>query len=236
MRILFMLSLLLLSIASYSCQLVVRMENFNPESRLTPNKSWKGIDVELIQKLLMQAGCQFSIIELPWARSLDMLANGEIDMMINVTKTKEREASFNFIGPIRNEVIVLATDAETPVILSNITDILKLEKPIAVQRGSFYGPVIEKLRLSKAGKDNFVQVIDNDTKILLMRAGRISGFLEAKRNLTIGPERIARYEGIWFHPLIIHQSPVYFALSKKSVKAPLFKRIQSAFKANDVLQ
>lgn len=229
MRIFIMLSLLCLSHASYGCQLIVRMENFSPESQINSNKSWQGIDVELTKKLLENTGCQFSIVELPWARSLEMLANGDIDMMINVSKTERRDALYHFVGPIRNEVIVLAKDANTPVKLSELSDIFTLDKPVAIQRGSYYGPVIERMVMSEAGKESFVQLVENDTKLTLMKTGRITGFLEAKRNLTIGPEQTARYKGIWFHPLVIHQSPIYFALSKKSINEALLQRLQVAF-------
>ena len=207
LRIVLILSFLFLSHASFGCQLIVRMENFNPESRLNSNSSWQGVDVELTDKFLKQVGCRYSIVELPWARSLQMLAVGEIDMMINVSKTKEREELFHFVGPIREEVIVLAKLVDQGLVLNGVNDILTLDKPIAVQRAAFYGPEIEGLMRSKEGKGHFIEVVDNETKLMLMRTGRIAGFLEAERNLTIGPNKTPRYQGIDFHSLIIHKKP-----------------------------
>ncbi|MEW6992492.1 substrate-binding periplasmic protein [Colwelliaceae bacterium 6441] len=228
MRIIGFIYLLFFSNLALCCQLSVRMANYGPESELAANDTWKGVDVELIEQLFKQVNCRYSIVELPWARSLQMLARGDIDIMLNVTKTKEREQYYYFVGPIKEEVTVLAKSVKDNSILKDVNSLMTLAKPVAVQRGSFYGPEVEQLMLSQKGKSKFIQVASNETKIKLMETGRISGFLAAKRNLTIGPDKTPRYKGVWFHPLVIYKTPVYFALSKKSISKELLEQFNRA--------
>ena len=223
------LCILVFSCNVFSCNLTVRLEQYSPQVEKRPDRSWAGIDYQLTKNLLSTAGCSFKIIEMPWARSLEALAFGEIDMMLNVTKTKEREEKFYFIGPFRIESIVLAIKESSKIKLNKIEDILKLDKPIAIQRKGFYGDAIQRLVDDPKNKTHFIQVTDNESKVALLKLGRISGFLEEKRNLMIGNTATPRFEGIWYAPFIIHQSPVYYAFSKKSINNTLLKKLNSTF-------
>ena len=221
--------LLLFSAHLLACQLTVRLEHFIPQAQRIDDNQWHGVDFELTDTLLSEAGCQYQIIELPWARALESLIHGSIDMMLNVTKTEKRALNYYFIGPTNNESIVLAIRNDLPVTLKKAEDILTLSQPIAIQRLAFYGEIIDKLLKDPKNKNNFIQVVDNEEKFYLLRSGRISGFLEAKRNLVTDTKNTPRYQDIGFAPLILHQSPVYYAFSKRSINLALFKKLSSAF-------
>ncbi|NTS75806.1 transporter substrate-binding domain-containing protein [Catenovulum sp. SM1970] len=227
MRNLVLLICLLLPAVAYSCQLKVRLEHFQPQSVKHDEQLWQGVDYEMINTFLRRAKCDYDIIEIPWIRSLDMLVKGEIDVMMNVTKTPRRERSFHFIGPISREVIVFASNEA--LVLNTIQDLVKLDRPIAIQRGAFYGEEMDKLINNPIYQHFFLRVTDNDKKLKLLRTGRISGYLEAKRNLTLGPEQGSRYEGVFINPLVIHETNIYFALSKKSVDEPLYLYLEKTY-------
>ena len=214
---------------SYSCQLDVRLEQYAPESQKNKSNNWFGVDIELTQALLTEAQCRYSILEISWARALVMLAHGELDMMLNVSKTSEREKSYYFIGPIRNEVIVFATYKNSNYVLTSIDDIIKLDKPIAIQRNAYYGEAIEYLLQHEKHHKMFINVTDNETKLKLLKRGRISGFLEARRNIIHGVKSDNNFKGVWFSNLEIHNNPVYFALSKKSINLELKQKISQSF-------
>jgi len=214
---------------SFSCQLDVRFEEFSPESQKNEHNNWVGIDMELTQALLTEVGCSFLVLEVSWARALLMLDRGDLDLILNVSKTKEREDKYYFIGPMRNETIVFATFKKAIAPLKTIEDILKLDKPIAIQRNAYYGEEIEHYLQQKDYAESFVHVANNETKLKLLKRGRISGFLEAKRNVIHGINNDSNFTGIWFPDVIIHQDPTYFALSKKSVSKELKQKISEGF-------
>ena len=219
------------SFNSLSCELSVRLESYDPETHKTQNNTWHGVDIDVTQALLQKAQCEFSIVEISWARSLIMLAEGQIDLMINVSKTPAREKSFYFIGPVRQEVIVLATADNAQLSLNETTDILKLKKPIAIQRNAYYGETIKNLLKHKKYQKHFIHVTNNKTKLKLLKRGRISGFLEAKRNIINGVNSSDDFDGIWYQPFVFHNNPIYFALSKKSISVVMKDKIENAFQA-----
>jgi len=229
MHIIWFILCLFASYPVMSCELNVRLEQYAPESVKNIDNNWFGIDMDLTQALLTQASCKFKVYEISWARSLVMLAKGDIDMVLNMSKTPERETLFYFIGPIRQEVIVLATHKDSELNLLHIEDLYHLKKPIAVQRNAYYGEHIQNLITNKDYAHMFIFVTDNETKLAQLNRGRIIGFLEAKRNIVHGVKNIESFKNVSYQPLVLHQNPVYFAFSKKSVNHSLYLKIKSAF-------
>jgi len=230
MRILLLVTILLISSYANSCTITVRLEQFTSQAVKLNNNQWQGLDIELIAALLDEVNCTFEIIELPWARAIAMLKTGELDMMLNMSKTAEREAQFQFIGPVNEELIVLATLRDKPVVMNSFKDILKLEKPIALQRGAYYGQEIADLLAQEKYKDKFIQVIGNKTKIELLKMGRISGFFEAKQNILFSVKSDEDFKNVWYHPFVIHHNYVYYAFSKTSVSGELLEKLRLAHK------
>jgi polar amino acid transport system substrate-binding protein len=214
---------------SFGCQLDVRLEQFSPASQKNIQGSWSGVDMDLTKALLDEAQCNFTVLEVSWARALIMLNSGDIDLVLNVSKTIEREVDYYFIGPIHNETIVFVTYENRSAPLNTIADIFKLAKPIAIQRSAYYGKEIQKFIQQADYNESFVHVANNETKLRLLKRGRISGFLEAKRNIIHSIENDKNYEGVWFPDLVIHHNPIYFAFSKKSVNEALMLKISDSF-------
>ena len=226
---LLLIFLSLITFSAYSCQLDIRLQHYSPESHKSTSNDWFGIDIELTEALLNEVNCTLNILEIPWARALLMLASGEIDILINVSKTQEREPFYYFIGPIRNEEIVFATYKKLNYNLTKIDDILRLDKPIAIQRNAYYGAALQRIINNEKNKELFVHVPSNEIKLRLLKRGRISGFLEAKRNIIHGINNDEIFADIWFSALVLHKNPVYFALSKKSINSELKQRISDGF-------
>jgi polar amino acid transport system substrate-binding protein len=215
--------------SSFGCQLDVRLEQFSPESQKNKQGGWSGVDMDLTKALLDEAQCSFTVLEVSWARALLMLTSGDIDLVLNVSKTIEREINYYFIGPVQNETIVFATYERGSAPLNTIADILKLGRPIAIQRDAYYGKEIHHLLQQEDYKESFVHVANNETKLKLLKHGRISGFLEAKRNIIHSIENDGNYQGVWFPDLVINENPIYFAFSKNSINEKLILKISNSF-------
>jgi len=221
--------LLLISFNAFSCELEVRLDSSTLESKNNISTEWLDIDIELTQALMSEVNCKFNIVTTPWARALLMLSSGEIDLLTNVSKTQEREKLYYFVGPVQNEEIVFATYKELNYNIIHVEDIFKLDKPIAIQRNAFYGKAMQQVIDDEKYQDLFIIVANNETKLRLLKRGRISGFLEAKRFIVNGIQQNASYTGLWFPDVVIHQSPIYFALSKKSISETLYLKLSTAF-------
>lgn len=220
--------ILLFSCNLIACDISVRVEQYSAQSQKVTER-WQGLDVELAELLLNEAHCEFDFIDLPWARSLKLLENGEIDLMMSVTKTDEREQFAYFIGPQRFETLVFISPPMKEEI-TQIEQLFSLDNPVAIQTGSFYGETfMNTLHMSAKNEGKVVWVTNNHTKDTLLKSKRISGYLEAKLNVLFEQQQGTAMPNLKIHPLIVNKAAVYFAFSKKSISKKLYNTIEKAF-------
>ncbi|SFC71885.1 substrate-binding periplasmic protein [Pseudoalteromonas denitrificans] len=215
----------------FACDLTVRYEHFSPDQK-SKKLQWYGMDVDLAKTLLDKTGCRYRFVDIPWGRAITLLKKGEIDMMLGVSKVSNRSQFSHFIGPYRQETIVLATLAAEAFFIEEIDELKKLDKPIAIQRGAFYGDEFETLLASDPYSDiHFVNIPSYDVKLYLLRNKRISGFFEEKSNVIFQAKHNPDFKDIVVNPFIIHSNPVYFAFSKSTVNDALIDKLRKSFYA-----
>ncbi|KZN51164.1 substrate-binding periplasmic protein [Pseudoalteromonas luteoviolacea] len=210
--------------------MVVRFENYAAQSRLDEETGWHGMDVDFAKALLDEAGCQYKFVSIPWGRSLKMLETGDIDLVLSVTKTLDREDYAFFIGPQRMETIIFAMNALRQFDVTTMDELFSLPVPVAIQQGAFYGAKFtERFKLLQKNETQFIFVPDNQTKLSLLKHGRIAGFLEEKFNILFQSDNHPDFMTIKVAPLIINESPVYFAFSKKRTSLSRLERLNKAY-------
>lgn len=230
MRYVVLMAFLLLSSTAFGCKLIVRLAEYPPHAYLTPERHWQGSSMALIEALLKQANCDHEIVELPWARALELMTKGDIDMMLNMSKNPAREKFIHFIGPQRQEKIALFSLATTPITLSQFQQLDIPELPIAIQTGAYYGELFARLKASdNKRRQHFLSVPNNKVKLSLLQRGRVSGFIEERLSTLYQIQHNPQYRGMKMHDVVIHSNPVYFALSRASVGGERLSRLQQAF-------
>ena len=139
-RLVCMLVLMALTSQAFSeCRLRVRIANSIPQYSQDINGNWKGLGIELIEVLLNEADCQPDYMVYPWKRSLTQLREGKVDMMVNLSITLERKEYLWFIGPQRDETIVLVVNKNSDFKIDSLDDFKALNNKIGVENGAFYG-------------------------------------------------------------------------------------------------
>ena len=219
----------LITAQAFACELTVRYEHYSPK-KVSDKMQWHGMDVDFAKALLEQADCKYRFVDMAWGRAIDLLKQGKIDMMLGVSDLEKRKQFAHFIGPHRQEVIVLATLASEAFFIEELDELKNLPKPIAIQRGAYYGDEFESLLESDPYSDiHFVSIPNNDVKLYLLRNKRISGFLEERSNILYQSNNNPEFKDIVVNPFVIHSNPVYFALSRKTVNETLLNKLEAAF-------
>lgn len=59
--------------------------------------SFRGIDIDIAERLAEELGVAIEIQRHPWARALEMMRNGQADMVTGAAHTKERETFMHYI-------------------------------------------------------------------------------------------------------------------------------------------
>lgn len=218
--------------AAGDCYFKMRSYEFAPYAIKTDDGNWTGSDHEYAQALMAHIDCQYMVAEAPWARGLDMLKVGKMDLMLEVSKNPKRAQYFHFVGPQRMETMVLATRKGKYPAITQWQQLHRLDAVLMRQKGSYYGEKFEQvLAQNPRLKSQFVELTNSEVRLILLQKGRIDGFLvdEIYLNYLLKTNKQAQ-QLIQKNPLVIHQSPVYFAFSKASVDNLMLERIQHGFK------
>lgn len=133
-----------------------------------------GLDIDLVSAIADKAGCTVSFMEMPWARHLDRLAVGEIDLAAGASRTPEREGFAHFSAPYRTESVVLLTRADAAY--GSLEEMLKAGGRLGVVREYEYGDAVSELIDGTYAAQ--VSAVDSDeTNYKKLLGGRIDGLL-----------------------------------------------------------
>ena len=94
----------------------VGFEDFPPSATMKDGKA-VGIDVEILELAMNAVGVKVEFVMMPWSRCILMLDNGEIDAVIPMVYSKEREKRYTLGTSLRTRgnVIVLKRDIKKDV-------------------------------------------------------------------------------------------------------------------------
>lgn len=190
---------------------------------------WYDLHHRLLTLLTDKAGCSLTVVGSPWPRSLALLRDGKIDLMLTMSYTEEREAYADFIGPHYLEETVLVLDKHFLSKVRKLSDIVLLPGTIGVLRDAWYGEEFARVSLETEFQPYLQYANSLTQKLNLLQKGRVVGMLEDKtqylewsRNY---PDLAARYK-IAFR---LHSNPVYIVASRKGVPFEVRERLRKAW-------
>jgi len=213
-----------------SCKISLAVDSYPPYQTQVEGQ-WKGLDIELATVLAEQIKCELIIKQSPWKRSLNLLKEGRIDMLVSLSKTPERQDFTYFVGPMRQEIVALVINTDTSIKVTTLADLATLDKKIGIINGAYYGQSFtRKYEEDIQFKDQFEVSNNTQDNIKKLVARRILGFFNDPFFIAdlIRKGRVS--VPLSFHSFVINQDPVYFGFSKKSITEKFFLQIQQAFK------
>jgi len=211
-----------------ACELKIRVMHYPPLAIKQQDNTWQGLDIDYSQLLLNQINCTAQYLEMPFSRGLRMLELGKVDMMLNMTKTAQREKYFHFIGPYRNETLSLITHKSLPNI-KTWKQLSEISATLAIQRGIVIGKHLSDLLDSKAEfAKNIVYVADNEARIGLVNKKRVMGFFDENSYLAYQLNNNPLFSQMKIHTIKVQSVPVYMAISKNKFDAREANKLQRA--------
>ncbi|WP_240223032.1 substrate-binding periplasmic protein [Rheinheimera hassiensis] len=221
----------ILSQPVYSCTLRMGIETSFAPYILQHGDSWRGMNVELLQRLVQEMGCELEFIHSPWLRSLKLIEQGELDVLSHLSYNAERSKQFAFIGPHQQETIYLVG---LPRAFPGLTAVEQLQNSgttgiIALLNGAYYGDKLDSILNDAKNRTRFVFIRGNEDKQALLLNGRVHGVLED----------IAAYH-YWkvqpglptadYVPLFqVHQSMVYFGFNLRTISSIQLQQLAQAW-------
>ncbi len=199
------------------------------------NDRWKGLSVELINALLLEAGYTYKHVNLPFTRSLVQLKHGDLDIMTNLSLKEERNEYIYFIGPQMDETMSLIFPKGSQYIINSLDDIKKLPGKIGIHLGYFYGKEFdEKYKNDKDFADKFSTLPNNNNFINLVIKKRLIGYIGERFDFYYNSSIDESYRVLKEHSFVINQNPIYFGFSKKNFTEEEINHLKEVFESEKV--
>lgn len=197
----------------------VRVTEFAPNYFLKDGK-WTGLDVELAAAVVAEAGFAAEFVELPWSRALSYLQTGQLDMMTNLSRSPDREAFLNFIGPerlSRRRLVVRKENAGLKI--DSLDDLPRVaaaaRMPFGIQANAKYSEAFDA-RL--AADTDFARHFDKVSVGALLPNKVVNhhnlGFFEDENYIVYQLKHSPDFQALTLHSYVLSAEPVYFGLGK----------------------
>jgi polar amino acid transport system substrate-binding protein len=180
----FLFALAVPGLAKAECALRVGWDDWPPYFTYK-NGNFHGIEYELLKSTADTAGCSINLSQVPWARALEMLKAGTLDLLYGAGYSAERAAFAKYSLPYRDEQFVLVTKGASgsqnqSIFLKRWIE-SKNEKnfrhDLGVFRGNVYGQKIDPILKRNIKNVVLFDVNDNDQMVNMLHAGRLDGFI-----------------------------------------------------------
>ncbi|MDM4765767.1 transporter substrate-binding domain-containing protein [Pelomonas sp. SE-A7] len=220
--------------AAPACELPLRMavEKRPPYVYKAPDGSLKGSDIELVQRILEQAGCKLELRpELPRKRRYAMFVAGEIDLLPSASINEERRQVAWFTAPYYREAVALFALPAKADSLRGITgfeDLLQRKISLVSQGFGWFGQGFEtnKKALTEAGLLSHYDELDSALRMLKAGRGDLVMADRAAMRLLLRQQKIELVE----LPFLPVHDAAHLMLSKRSVGEAQFRAIDEALR------
>ncbi|HEX5793745.1 MAG TPA: transporter substrate-binding domain-containing protein [Rheinheimera sp.] len=222
---------LLLSLPAYSCVLRMGIETSFAPYIMQQGDSWRGLNVDLLQRLAQEVGCKLEFIHSPWLRSLRLIEQGELDVLSHLTYNDERSKVFAFIGPHQQEIIYLVG---LPQAFPGLTTVSQLKQAgtsgvIALLNGAYYGDELDSVLNDAKNRTRFVFIRGNEDKQALLLNGRVHGVLEDIAAYHYWKKQSSLPTAAYLPLFPVYQSPVYFGFNRHTLSPAQLQQLATAW-------
>ena len=184
-------------------------------------------EIKNLELLLAKVGCLLVKVEVPPGRGFMLMEEGQLDVMIAITKNPERQKHFHFIGPHGRERNWLIGPQNKLLSLSNLAELERSKLTMSATKSAFYGDYFEKLKNNEQFNRRFLLVANNKQKLDLLIKGRVDLTVENEYVIT-DMIKSGLFEQLKLSKLfLIDDCYIYYAFSKKNISDKLAIELQS---------
>lgn len=191
--------------------MLVAADNAPPYHSYDDNGQARGLLVEFAQEWAADFSPRF--VQCPWARCLKLVASGEADVLLWITRTEEREVDFVFLDPpISYEDITL-----TLVLKANSPDITSPEdfdgKVIGMLRGASFSLPI----LADIPPENLIRAVSDEQLLQWLLADKVDAIVSAQQVFEHMHKGVIDAQKLYYASYqITGNEPSYIAISRHS--------------------
>ncbi len=181
--------------------------------------NWTGLDVQLMQAIFKEAGCDYRFAPLVApSKMVDMVSIGKTDVLLAASSTPERRKANHFGIAYRQEAVAffaLASNFGRYRDIHSFPAMLALNTPLLLPNAGWFGDDYARALPALRTSSRLIEFTYFDQGIRMLAAGRAPFIMSDMAAIT----HAARIRGIAVEPLpfTVNQAPVHMMFSKLSV-------------------
>jgi polar amino acid transport system substrate-binding protein len=213
-----------------ACQLSMALEQWPPYLYTQPNAAPAGLDWELAQAIVKEAGCTLEVRpELPTARRQRLFEQGKLDLMLSASHTAERRRYARFSIAYRHETVGVFSRGNAQRRYQHVSSfevLIKDQLSLLAPKVGWYGAGYARAQPGLAVQGKLSTFTSFQQGLRMLDAGRA--------DLILGDSGALRHEakaqGITISalPLVAMRAPVHLMLNKASTTQAELDRINAA--------
>ena len=203
---------------------------FPPYAYLSPSGDLKGLDVEIVERVLKEMGCTGTPVELPAKRALAELERGDIDLVAAASITPEREVYGRFSIRYRDERVAIFMLADNPMRpqLKSAVDLYTVRPRLVANLGGFYGDDFDAYEKATSDAALVSRSPSIEDRFRLVEGGRTDGLIEDDIAGADVARRLGLQNKLAVAPIVLSDAPVYLLASKASITPEQVAEINKA--------
>lgn len=231
-NVLLLVSFILLSsmVNAKDKSLSVGWELWYPYQFHNNNQQLVGLDFDILNAIIKQAGLKVNYTELPWKRHLHYIKTGDIDIAMGASYNEERAKYAYFTNPYRQEVVKLYVrkGQASEMKLNSLDDLAQSAFMIGVEGGYYYGKKYQELIKKSEFQSHINEVIDLEQNVSLLLKGHLDGMLVDPVSMKAFVEKYKLKGEFEQHSMPIYHDNIYIMLSMASLNTEILAKINQA--------
>ena len=220
-----------------NCQLKLGFEAWEPYQYTSLDNKPAGLDIELVQAIAGQMGCEIVAQQGTWMDLIGALKSGGVDLLLGASVTPARQEYAYFSDSYRQEQFVLfvRTEDVAGYPQNTLADFVGNGKKVGIISEYYYGPEFAELFKQDTLKPQFVEASLGELNLARLLDQDIDGMLE---DSFVGHAMLRRKgldKQIGAHSISMGNTDVFVMFSKATVKpeqVSAFNQALAAIKAD----
>ncbi|GGX48764.1 periplasmic solute-binding protein [Saccharospirillum salsuginis] len=189
-----------------------------------------GLDIDMVEAVLDEMGCERIYQNVPWKRRLLHIESGKLDVIAGASYVPERDEYGRFSQPYRQESVVVFARPEDAERLSDESNLLALgneRERIATVLGYYYGEDFERAIRDPDFRDRVFELPTEEAAFRMLEAGRVTTVVAdpyvAARSFSRNPQwgQLVPVE-------TLYRTDIHFLLSRASLPADFATEFDAA--------
>ncbi len=202
------------------CHLTMGWDPWAPYQYITPEDEVKGLEIDLVNAMAREAGCDISYEQDNWMNLLNGVRDGRIDLLGGATKTESRESYAIFSDNYRDESfhLYVRSDEIGKFADKSLKELLEGEFILGITEDYVYGDQVSALLDDERFSTKLLTVPVPEVNYYNLTQNAIDGFLEDPFVAAYTIRRKGLQGQIKSETMDIHSGDVSVMFSRKSVR------------------